>query len=393
MSTGTSTRRASRPSPRVSYARWTAHIFVLTLAILGAGISASQATEKILVVLPGQTFQPGVGIVGAPDPLVVRTPFRVAYHCVDEDDYPSPSCDARIVVPVIPMGLPGQGPPPARRYGTLVSGLGAPTSLPAGGSLRMAFGGGPLQIVTLAPAATPDEVCDSIEVGVAALPVESWAFGTPSFHCEVSGSALGVRYTLFLDDGTPVRAVMNARSIATGGNWIAIDPSFGSAPALHFGAPEPSSDPAQPDEYYVPPGGPAGPPPIALQRFSRGVAFFETVIVSMDAVGPNRIIGVDQGGGPDELPVETTPVTVLSPSLHVVEATAKDSGGNGRIDTIRIVFSEPVEDPSAIDPSHFTIEVVGQPPIAGTGLQALESSDLGYASTSLDVTFGTGLGK
>jgi hypothetical protein len=361
---------------------------LFTAATVLALVSPARG-DKLVVVLPGQTLQPGVGLVGTPDPIVVRTPFTVAVFAVDDSYLPLPSYEGRIVIPVVPAGMPTVGPPLARRFGTLVSGIEAATSLPAGGSLRIAFGGGPLQVVTLAPAATPEQVCASIENAVHALPVESFAFGPLDFHCAASVSPLGVRYTLFLDDGTPVRAVMAARKIASGGSWIAIDPSYGSASALHLGAPEPSSDPSQPAEYYEPRPGPVT---VADQRFSRGIAFFETVVTSMDAVGPNRAVGVDQGG-PGGLPVESTTVTILPPSLHVVEATARSRDADGRIDIVRLIFSEEIQLASAPDPGHFSLQVVGQAPISGTAIQILTAGDLGYASSDIEVRFGAGLGK
>jgi len=367
--------------------RWSVAALITGAALLARAHPAR--ADKLVVVLPGQTLQPGVGLVGTPNPLVVRTPFTVGVFAVDDSYMPLPSYEGRIVVPVVPAGLPGVGPPLARRFGTSISGSGAATSLPGGGSLRIAFGGGPLQVIALAPAATPQQVCASLENGVHALPVESFAAGPLDFHCTVSGSALGVRYTLFLDDGTPVRAVMQARTIASGGSWIAIDPSFGSAGALHLGAPEPSTDPNQPAEYYEPRPGPAT---VADQRFSRGVAIFETVIVSLDAAGQNRTVSVDQGG-PGGLPVVSTPVTVQPASLRVNAATALGDG-NGRINKVRIGLSEPLAGSSfPIDPGQFSLIAPGLPPIAGTGVSSVVNDDLGHPTTVLDVTFGTGLGR
>lgn len=360
----------------------------LIVAMAALAFTAPAHADKIVVVLPGQTLQPGVGLVGTPDPIVLRTPFTVGLFAVDDAYQPLPSYEGRVVIPVVP-GTPPVGPPLARRFGTAISALGAATSLPSGGSLRLSLGGGPLQVVPLAPATNPQQVCASIVGGVRSRPVESFAYGRYDFRCLVSASPLGARYTLFLDDGTPVRAVMHARSNTSGGSSILIDPSFGSAAALHLGAPTPSPDPDQAADYME--RRPAPPTP-ADQRFSRGAAIFQTVITSMDAVGSGRTIGVDQGGSTG-LPVVTTPVSVMPPSFKINAATALGDG-NGRINRIRVSFTEPIAPSSLpVDPSTFTLESPGMPPIAGTSSQLESSDELGYPADSLEITFGSGLGR
>lgn len=365
--------------------------FLLVVSVetlFGVPVALAAAT-KLVVILPGQTFVPGVGAVGAPDPIELRTPHTVEIYAVDQFGNVVFDYGGRVVIPVVPVGTGTIGPPMARRVGTSISGAGAAPSIPAG-QLRLSLGGGPFQEISVAPASGPAAVCQAIEAAVHAVPASAFDYGDFEFWCRATSTPVpgSLRFTLFLDDGTPVRAVMQARASGSGGSAITIDPTFGLAPLLRFGAPNPSSNPSSPDDYAM---RTLIPSPIADQRFSRGLAVFEVALTDMALVGTGRTMSVDQGTGP-ALPVESGTFDVTPPACALVSGTAIGDG-NGRINRARIVFSRKLDASTIGAASDFTLEVPGFPPIPGTSLSVVPTTEHGYDADQIEVTFGTGLGR
>src|SRR5262245_62166608 len=96
----------------ISRAPGIANVVALALVCSAAlAGSAALAAPRILIILPGQTFQPGVGIVGSPDPVVLRERIPIRVVVVDEEANLDPSYAGRLYIPIVPANLPGQGPP------------------------------------------------------------------------------------------------------------------------------------------------------------------------------------------------------------------------------------------------------------------------------------------
>lgn len=362
---------------RTRHALLAVSLLLATIASVHAGPPAG--TPRIVVLLPGQTLVPGTGVTGTPDTIPQRSEFTVHLYAVDASfdvdvTYEGPLDDVRVALDDPPPGEPS--PLPARRFGTSISGEGAATAL-SNGSVRVSLGASPFREILLGSPTSPQEICDALVTGILAVPAEEWGVGGFELGC----SPLAARYRMFaIIDRTQASSPAGPRV------GIAFDPAFGSAPALHLGAPLASSDPADPAEY-IPRA--VDPPATDDRRFSRGHA---AVRVQANHVsGAGQTIVLDQGPGP-ALDVLSPTFTVASPQLAVAGATVLGDG-SGNIDRAKITLNEGL-DPSSLplDPADFSLRQPGLPPVTGTAVTVTAAGGPGYTADRLEVVFGTGLG-
>jgi hypothetical protein len=344
---------------------------VAALALPATGV-AGPAT-RLVILLPGQTLEPGTGLVGTPLDAVQRTRFRAEVYAVDAFG----NIDSAYAGPIRGV-LTDEAPPiPGYRFGTSISGIGAATSL-SSGALRLSLDGSPFQEVALGSPTSGDEVCAAIVAGVESLPWHRWG-RRPDLGCFLE--SYSIRYTLFLPDGTPV-----GRYRASS---VSVDPAFGSAPLLHLGVATPSADPDLAEELSAQV---LDPPPAFAERFSRGVAIFEVLHVEP---GANRVLAIDQGAGP-ALPVESSPYGVQPVALAIEQATVLGDG-HGAITQVQVVFNH-VLDPASLPAPGAAFELVSGPPgsalvVPAQTITLVAEEGLGYPASRLEVGFGSGLPK
>ncbi len=361
--------------------------FLLVLAA-AAGFTPAAAgpATQLVVVLPGQELQPGVGIVGSPQPQPPRTPFFVRVYAVD----PFFNIDAAYGGPIAGIRTDEAAPTQGRRLAVSISGSGAATSIPNLDLLLSLMGSEERRIQAPGPLNTPQDICMAIENGVKQSPPQvmiTWGSHL-EFKCVLE--SFYVRYTLFLDDGTPVRAVMNASPKTFS---VRVNPTFGSAPLLRLGVQSPSPIPTEPAEHVA---RQVVPPLPGDDRFTRGTAHFEIEDVS-DLFGrPNVTIQVDQGGGPP-LPVFTTPFQVTASQLAVRQVELDDDDDDGTIDRAVVSFTERLNVSTLPPAAEFRLRYSpsGGPVIDRPGLQvihqAAQDADYSYPLSKLVVDFGAGI--
>ncbi len=357
-----------------------------TLIIPGNLLAQSTlAASQILIVMPGQSFEPGAGITGTPDPVQLREPFIVKVYAVDASG--NLAADASM-----PLKISTDDPTPVvgQRFGTSISGINAATS-GTNGSLRLSVNGLAFEEYDIGPYASALQACAAIESPPALPPFVPFAWGAPGkIKCEFDSFSL--RYTLFLDDGTPVRAIMDTslmKSPDVDARSLVVDPTFGSAPGLELGVLGSSPDPNEPAEYTA--RSEAQPIPDD-SRISRGFAAFTIQYVDPNNAGPGHTLVVTQPGGP-ALPVVQDSFTVEPSSLEIKAVILYDRlGTSGAIDQADVYFSD-IVDPNTVAGSagsfSLTLSDPNGPPLTVPGVSVTSQTvtDLGYTGSMLRVTF------
>lgn len=339
---------------------------------------------RIDLVLPGQTFVPGTGVIGTPDPVNQRRRFVVEAYAVDALGNIDFGYEGTIEGIGVALDAPPPGEPPLpapRRFGTTLSGAGAATSV-AAGNLRISLGGSDFVPIPHAGASTPQGVCNAIEAGIASVDPSLFSVGSLDIKCRAAGG----RYRFFaLVDRSNLSQLLDldiARSIE-------FDPNSLSAPLLKLGAiadPNAPFDPNTP-AVYAPRN--VEPAVAADLRFSRGAAVFE--ISAMHVSGPGTTLQVFQGAG--GLPVVASSFTVFPVHMTLESALLLDTDHDGGIETALITFSEPIDPLFSIDPIDFTMTRPGLPWFEGTSVTVSPFNVLGYNSSQIEVKFGSGIGK